>query len=200
MSCWSSRDIVDVGVMVVSSDRGLAGAYASTIIRMAEQRIIDLRREGKDVRIFAIGKKAQTYFRYRGYRIERSFLSVTDTPGYGDARAVANSVMGAYASGDVDAVEAFLQQVPIRHDPGSDPLRPAADPATGAQSRASSPAPSAPAASADTAPAARFRWSIPMSLRLPKSLIGCCLDTSRPSSSTCSSKPPPPSIPPVGGR
>ena len=101
----SQRDVSDVGVVVVSSDRGLAGAYASTIIRMAEQRIIDLRREGKDVRIFAIGKKAQTYFRYRGYRIERSFLSVTDTPGYGDARAVANSVMGAYASGEVDAVE-----------------------------------------------------------------------------------------------
>jgi F-type H+-transporting ATPase subunit gamma len=90
---------------------------------MAEQRIIDLRREGKDVRIFAIGKKAQTYFRYRGYRIERSFLAVTDTPGYGDARAVANSVMGAYASGDVDAVEAFfsrfqsaMTQVPTRYD------------------------------------------------------------------------------------
>jgi F-type H+-transporting ATPase subunit gamma len=117
------RDVVDVGVLVVSSDRGLAGAYASTIIRMAEQRIIDLRREGKDVRIFAVGKKAQTYFRYRGYRIERSFLGVTDTPGYGDARAVANSVMGAYASGDVDAVEAFfsrfqsaMTQVPTRYD------------------------------------------------------------------------------------
>jgi F-type H+-transporting ATPase subunit gamma len=117
------REVADVGVLVVSSDRGLAGAYASTIIRMAEQRIIDLRREGKDVRIFAIGKKAQTYFRYRGYRIERSFLAVTDTPGYGDARAVANSVMGAYASGDVDAVEAFfsrfqsaMTQVPTRYD------------------------------------------------------------------------------------
>ncbi len=119
----SQREVADVGVLVVSSDRGLAGAYASTIIRMAEQRIIDLRREGKDVRIFAIGKKAQTYFRYRGYRIERSFLSVTDTPGYGDARAIASSVMGAYASRDVDAVEAFfsrfqsaMTQVPTRYD------------------------------------------------------------------------------------
>ena len=144
-----NRDIVDVGVMVISSDRGLAGAYASTIIRMAEQRIIDLRREGKDVRIFAIGKKAQTYFRYRGYRIERSFLSVTDTPGYGDARAVANSVMGAYASGDVDAVEAFysrfqsaMTQVPTRYD-----LLPIQPPAP-------SPATSAPATSGDTREAA----------------------------------------------
>ena len=139
------RDVEDVGVVVVSSDRGLAGAYASTIIRMAEQRIIDLRREGKDVRIFAIGKKAQTYFRYRGYRIERSFLSVTDTPGYGDARAVANAVIGSYASEDVDAVEAFfsrfqsaMTQVPTRYDllpiqpPAPETRNTAADSATAA--------------------------------------------------------------------
>ena len=145
------RDVDDVGVLVVSSDRGLAGAYASTIIRLAEQRIIDLRREGKDVRIFAIGKKAQTYFRYRGYRIERSFLSVTDTPGYGDARAVANAVMGAYASGDVDAVEAFfsrfqsaMTQVPTRFDllPIQPPTPESAS--TGASPAASSEAPPLP--------------------------------------------------------
>lgn len=119
----AQREVNRVGVLVVSSDRGLAGAYASTIIRMAEQRIIDLRREGKDIRIFAVGKKAQGYYRYRGYRLERSFLGVTDTPGYGDARAIADAVMGSFASGDIDAVEAFytrfqsaMTQVPTRYD------------------------------------------------------------------------------------
>jgi F-type H+-transporting ATPase subunit gamma len=104
------RDPRTVGILVVSSDRGLAGAYASTIIRLAEQRIIDLRREGKQIRIFAVGKKAQSYFRYRGYRIERAFLGVTDTPGYGDARALGDAVMTAFASQQVDAVEAFFTQ------------------------------------------------------------------------------------------
>lgn len=119
----AQREVKRVGLLVVSSDRGLAGAYASTIIRMAEQRIIDLRREGKDIRIFAVGKKAQGYYRYRGYRLERSFLGVTDTPGYGDARAIADAVMGSFASGDIDAVEAFytrfqsaMTQVPTRYD------------------------------------------------------------------------------------
>jgi F-type H+-transporting ATPase subunit gamma len=119
----AKREVKRAGVLVVSSDRGLAGAYASTIIRMAEQRIIDLRREGKDIRIFAVGKKAQGYYRYRGYRLERSFLGVTDTPGYGDARAIADAVMGSFASGDVDSVEAFytrfqsaMTQVPTRYD------------------------------------------------------------------------------------
>lgn len=101
------REPKTVGLLVVSSDRGLAGAYASSIIRMAEARILELERGGLHVRIFAIGKKAQTYFRYRKYRIERAFLGVTDTPGYGDARAVAATVMEAYVSGEVDAIEAF---------------------------------------------------------------------------------------------
>ncbi len=101
------REVKTAGMLIVSADRGLAGAYASTIIRMAEQRIIDLKKAGVDVRIFAVGKKAQSYFRYRGYRIERAFVGITDTPGYGDARAIANSIMESYASGDVDSVEAF---------------------------------------------------------------------------------------------
>lgn len=101
------REPKTVGVLIVSSDRGLAGAYASNVIRKAEVRIKDLEREGKDVLVFAVGKKAHSYFRYRGYRIERSFVGVTDTPGYGDARAMANMVMGAYADKRIDALECF---------------------------------------------------------------------------------------------
>ena len=101
------REIRTVGIVVVSSDRGLAGAYATNIIRMAERRMIEHRRQGHDVLLYAVGKKAQGYFRYRGWTVQRSYLGVTDAPGYGDARAVANTVMDAYALGDIDAVEAF---------------------------------------------------------------------------------------------
>ncbi len=101
------RDAKTVGLMVVTSDRGLAGAYASNVIRLAEARMRDLDREAKDVVLYTVGKKAQGYFRYRGYRIEQAYLGVTDTPGYGDARAIANAVMVAYVDGHVDALEAF---------------------------------------------------------------------------------------------
>ena len=74
---------------------------------MAETRIIELNNAGKTVRIYAVGSKAESYFSFRGYHIERVFLGVTDTPGYGDARAIANSLMDEYASGNVDAVEVF---------------------------------------------------------------------------------------------
>jgi len=118
-----SREVKTVGVLVISADRGLAGAYASSIIRLAEAAMIAHRGAGREVRLFAVGKKAHTYFDYRGYAIERSFLGVTDTPGYGDARAIAATVMNAYAAGRVDAVEAFstrfdsmLTQTPITFD------------------------------------------------------------------------------------
>jgi len=101
------RDVSTVGLLVVASDRGLAGAYASTIIRLAERRIAEIERSGSDVLIYAVGKKAQSYFRYRGFRIEQAYLGVTDTPGYRNARAIANTIMEAYASRRIDALEAF---------------------------------------------------------------------------------------------
>jgi F-type H+-transporting ATPase subunit gamma len=113
------RPVSHAGVLVVASDRGLAGAYATTIIREAERRIIEYEKAGTATRLFVVGKKAQTYFQYRKYHVVRSFLNVTDAPGYGDARAIANTLMEAYATEAVDSVDAFytrfrsaLTQVP----------------------------------------------------------------------------------------
>jgi len=102
------RPVETVGIVVVSADRGLAGAYSTNVIRLAEQAMIDHRKAGHDVALFTVGRTAQAYFRYRGYRIQQAWLGVTDTPGYGDARSIANIVMEAYASGDVDKVEAYF--------------------------------------------------------------------------------------------
>lgn len=102
------REVETVGLLIVTADRGLAGAYSTNVIRMAEKRIAQLEKDGKDVLIYAVGRKGQSYFRYRDYRIEQGYLGVTDTPGYGDARAVANRVMEDYATGRIDVLEAFF--------------------------------------------------------------------------------------------
>ena len=102
-----ARPVETAGVLAVTSDRGLAGAYNSSILRLTEARLIELRNAGVDTRVYAVGRKAQSYFQYRKYRIEQAFLGVTDTPGYGDARAIANVVMNDYAEGKVDAIEVF---------------------------------------------------------------------------------------------
>lgn len=104
------REIKTVGLLIVTSDRGMAGAYASNIIRLAEARIFELSKEKIDVVVYAVGKKAQSYFRYRGYRIDQAYVGVTDTPGYGNARAIANTAMAAYAEGHIDSLEAFYTQ------------------------------------------------------------------------------------------
>jgi len=106
-SLLERREVSTVGVLVVTSDRGMAGAYASNVIRLAEHRIAELESQGQDVLIYAVGKKAQSYFRYRGFQVEQAYLGVTDTPGYGNARAIANTVMEAYATRRIDALEAF---------------------------------------------------------------------------------------------
>lgn len=118
------RENVDtVGILIIASDRGLAGAYAGNIIKLAEQSMARHRAAGRDVALFAVGKKAKAYFEYRNWRVDRSWLSVTDTPGYGDARSIANTVMDSFANGHVDSVEAFytrfesaLTQVPARYE------------------------------------------------------------------------------------
>ena len=144
------RPVKSVGVLVVSSDRGLCGAYATQIIRHAEREVLEHQKAGKDVRVFAVGKKAQQYFQYRNYTIERSFLAVTDRPGYADARAIANTLMDSYSAERIDAVDAFytryqsaMTQVPTRYQllPAHTPV--ASEGATSAVSYSYEPSPSA---------------------------------------------------------
>ncbi len=105
-----SRDVETVGVLVVTSDRGLAGGYNASVIRLAEQAVAAHRAAGREVRIYTIGGKALGYFRYRKYQIVHNWLGVTDTPTYADARSIANTVLDEYASGRVDAVEAYTTE------------------------------------------------------------------------------------------
>ncbi|MFN8053089.1 MAG: F0F1 ATP synthase subunit gamma [Acidimicrobiales bacterium] len=93
-----------VGVVVLTSDRGLAGGYNTTVIRAAEREILAAKEEGKDYALVTVGKKAEGYFRFRGYKIAASFSGMSDKPTYEDARAVAATVTELFA-GDVDVIE-----------------------------------------------------------------------------------------------
>lgn len=132
-----SRPVQITGVLVITSDRGLAGAYNINVMRLAELRMIALKKQGMDLRVYVVGRKAQSYFRYRGYQIQQAFLGVTDTPGYGDARAIANVLMNDFAEGTVDAVEVFTTRYHSAVTQTADtwrmlPIEPPADIAAGA--------------------------------------------------------------------
>ena len=114
------REMQTPGVMVVTSDRGLAGGYNSNVMRLAERVLNDYRAAGSNPRLFVVGAKAQSYFGYRGYEIEETFLGVTDTPTYGDARAIANVLLDDYEQQKMDTLEVYttrfvsaLTQTPV---------------------------------------------------------------------------------------
>jgi F-type H+-transporting ATPase subunit gamma len=98
-------DITRVGIIAITSDRGLAGAYNTSVIRAAERELMAHEVEGHDYSLVLIGKKAESYFRFRNYRIDASFTGISDTPKYEDARAVAQKVTALFESGHVDMVQ-----------------------------------------------------------------------------------------------
>ncbi|HVL04369.1 MAG TPA: F0F1 ATP synthase subunit gamma [Acidimicrobiales bacterium] len=99
-----------VGFIIISADRGLAGAYNSTVIRTGERALQAHQAEGRDYELVLSGKKAEGYFRYREYRIAAAYSGYAEVPSYEDARRVAQAAMeryekGAGEEGGVDQVE-----------------------------------------------------------------------------------------------
>ncbi len=101
----TAEEVRKIAYVVITSDRGLAGAYNTSVIRAAERAVQDRRADGIDYSLVLVGKKAEGYFRFRGYRIDASFNDMSDTPTYEDARTVARAVTEAFEHGDVDQVE-----------------------------------------------------------------------------------------------
>jgi F-type H+-transporting ATPase subunit gamma len=89
-----------VGMVVITADRGLAGAYNANVIRTAE-RDMD---EHDETKLFLVGKKGANYFRFRGYDYEDSWTGFSDQPGIDDARAIAKAVASSFEEGEVDEV------------------------------------------------------------------------------------------------
>jgi F-type H+-transporting ATPase subunit gamma len=104
------EEIARVTLVAVTSDRGLAGAFNSNIIRMAERRMIELKAQGVEVDLITVGKKALAYFRYRGIEPVMSLTGVSDKPTYKDARSIAVRVMDDYGDGATDAVHVMFNR------------------------------------------------------------------------------------------
>lgn len=102
--------ISKVGFVILTSDRGLAGAYNSAVIRTAERELMARRVEGQDYSLILVGKKAHDYFRFRHYDIDAFYAGMTDRPTYDDARQVAETVRHRFEEGDLDEVLLVYQE------------------------------------------------------------------------------------------
>ncbi len=98
-------EIRRVGIVVVAADRGLAGAYNTTVIRAGEAQMRMHQGQGRHVSIVAVGRKTEGYFRFRGMPIAATFGGFSDNPSYEDARHVGEAVVKPFEDEDLDLVE-----------------------------------------------------------------------------------------------
>jgi F-type H+-transporting ATPase subunit gamma len=87
------------GVLVVSSDRGLCGAYNSSVLRRSEELFSRLREDGKTPVLFTVGRKALNYFTFRNWDITESWTGFSERPSYEDAAKVAETLVSAFMAG-----------------------------------------------------------------------------------------------------
>ncbi|WP_030621203.1 F0F1 ATP synthase subunit gamma [Streptomyces sclerotialus] len=111
-------------VLLITSDRGLAGGYSSNAIKAAEQLTERLKGEGKEVDTYIVGRKGVSYYAFRERKVEESWTGFTDSPTYADAKAVAapliETVQKDTAEGGVDELHivftefvSMMTQTPI---------------------------------------------------------------------------------------
>lgn len=94
-----------VGLVLIAGDRGLAGSFNSQIIRRGMLRYQELLDDGKQVTVYAVGRRIDGSLRFRGLDVKSSFTGFTDRPSYTDARHIAEELVAAFVDGEIDNVE-----------------------------------------------------------------------------------------------
>ena len=97
-------------LIVMSSDRGLCGAFNTNVIKAAARRIEELKAEGKEVKLITMGRKARSAFAkesftQRGINIIEEYINLSSIPKSEEANMIADKVIAAYINNEVDRVE-----------------------------------------------------------------------------------------------
>ena len=96
-----------VGLLLVTGDRGLAGAFNSQIIRAGLRAGSEYESDGRSLTWYASGRRGVSSLNFRGRDVAGSYVGFTDRPAYADARGIADDLMTAYIDGSIDRVEIF---------------------------------------------------------------------------------------------
>ncbi|ALO66413.1 MULTISPECIES: F0F1 ATP synthase subunit gamma [Arthrobacter] len=107
-------EIRRAAVLVMTSDRGLAGSYSASVLKQAEHLIELLHGEGKDVSTYLVGRKAQAYFDFRGRDYVKVWTGGTDAPEFETARQLGEVLLKDFATdfeeGGVDEIHVVFTQ------------------------------------------------------------------------------------------
>ena len=96
-----------VALLLVTGDRGLAGAFNSQIVRAGVRAAAEQEGEGRRVSFSAVGRRGVSSLQFRGREVEGAYTGFTDRPAYADARDIAEDLVSAYVDEKVDRVEIF---------------------------------------------------------------------------------------------
>ncbi len=96
-----------VGLLLVTGDRGLAGAFNSQILRAGTRAGREYEGEGRSVQWYASGRRGVSSLSFRGLEVAGSYVGFTERPNFPDAREIAQDLMAAYVDEKVDRVEIF---------------------------------------------------------------------------------------------
>jgi F-type H+-transporting ATPase subunit gamma len=89
-------------LLLITSDRGLAGGYSANVLRAGEQTSAKLREQGIKTAPFLVGRKALSFYRFRGRDISNSWTGFSEQPSYDDARKVGAALLEQFVKGSVD--------------------------------------------------------------------------------------------------
>jgi F-type H+-transporting ATPase subunit gamma len=97
--------VENVGLLLITGDRGLAGAFNSQIIRAGVRAGTELADEGLRTAWYATGRRGVSSLTFRGRELSGAYTGFTDKPAYSDARTIADDLMSGYVDGRLDRVE-----------------------------------------------------------------------------------------------
>ncbi len=97
-------------ILIVTSDRGLAGAYSSNVLKESERLAEKLRAEGKEVETYIAGRKGEAYFRFRQRPIAAKWTGFSDQPNYDVAREIGEALIAAFLATEDESNEIELRE------------------------------------------------------------------------------------------
>jgi F-type H+-transporting ATPase subunit gamma len=124
------KQVKRAAVVLLTSNRGLAGGFSSNLIKEARATIARLEGEGAEVELHVVGRKGIGYFRYVGRAVKVARTDITDKPTADDAASLVEAIMADYASGALDAVYVVCAQYKsaLSSPPGSERVLPVTPP------------------------------------------------------------------------
>ena len=132
------REIAKTGILLMSGDRGLAGAFNASVLRRALDEAAAERAQGREIVWYAAGRKGAGSLRFRGAALREVWTGFTDRPVYQDAEQIANTLIEQYGEGVFDRLILVFNHFdsPLVQTVYSDEVLPIPLPATAAEGQA----------------------------------------------------------------